>query len=192
MSAIEEPKYSVIEKSGDFELREYEPKIIAEVEVSGTMKKASNAGFRLIADYIFGNNTSQDGSAKKISMTAPVTMDSPKESKSEKISMTAPVNIEKTGKTWRVHFVMPSKYTLKTLPKPNNPAVKIRQIKGSKYAVIRFSGFAGDAKVAAKTADLKKWLADKNIKPVGEPELARYDPPWTLPFMRRNEVMIQY
>ena len=191
--AIEEPKYRVIEQSGDFKLRVYDPKIIAEVEVPGTLKQASSKGFRLIADYIFGNNTSQtgaisNGNSESISMTAPVTM----QAKSEKISMTAPVSMEDTGQTWRMHFVMPSQYTLATLPKPNNPAVTIRQIPGNKYAVIRFSGFAGKAKADKKTAELEKWLKSKNIKPIGQPELARYNPPWTLPFMRRNEVMIKY
>ena len=186
--AIEEPKYRVIEQSGAFELRVYDPKIIAEVEVSGTQKEASRAGFKLIAGYIFGGNTSRKGGNEEISMTAPVTM----KPESEKISMTAPVNMKQTGDKWRMHFVMPSEYTLATLPKPNNPAVTIRQVDGSKYAVIRFSGFAGKAKVEKKTTELKKWLESKNIKPIDEPELARYNPPWTLPFMRRNEVMMKY
>ncbi len=186
--AIEEPKYRVIEQSGAFELRVYDPKIIAEVEVSGTQKEASRAGFKLIAGYIFGGNTSRKGGNEEISMTAPVTM----QPESEKINMTAPVNMKQTGDKWRMHFVMPSEYTLATLPKPNNLAVTIRQVDGSKYAVIRFSGFAGKAKVEKKTTELKKWLESKNIKPIDEPELARYNPPWTLPFMRRNEVMMKY
>lgn len=188
--AIEEPKYRVIETSGDFELRVYDPKIIAEVEVSGTLKEASNKGFKLIADYIFGNNTSRSSidSNEKISMTAPVTM----QSNSEKISMTAPVNIVQKDEKWLMHFVMPSQYTLATLPKPNNTAVIIRKVDGAKYAVLRFSGLAGKAKADKKTADLKKWLESRNIKALGKPELARYNPPWTLPFMRRNELMIKY
>jgi SOUL heme-binding protein len=186
--AIEEPKYTVIEQSGAFELRAYSPKIVAETRVSGSLDKASSAGFRLIADYIFGNNTSRTGGSEKISMTAPVTM----EPKSEKISMTAPVSMEQTGGQWRVHFVMPSQYTLDTLPKPNNPAVTLREVPKSNYAVIRFSGLAGEDKVAAKTAELMAWLDGKGISPVGKPELARYNPPWTLPFLRRNEVMVAY
>ena len=121
-------------------------------------------------------------------MTAPVTM----EPKSENISMTAPVSMEQTGGQWRVHFVMPSQYTLDTLPKPNNPAVTLREVPTSNYAVIRFSGFAGEDKTASKTADLIAWLDSKGIIPVGNPELARYNPPWTLPFLRRNEVMVAY
>ncbi|MGB0848922.1 MAG: SOUL family heme-binding protein [Thiolinea sp.] len=186
--AIEEPKFSVTEQSGDFELRTYKPMIVAETFVSGAMDRASGAGFKLIADYIFGNNTSSAGGNAKISMTAPVTM----EPKSEKINMTAPVSMEQADGKWRVHFVMPSEYTMATLPKPNNPAVKIRQVPVRKYAVVRFSGFSGEAKLAKKTAELKAWLKAKGIQPRGKVEVARYDPPWTLPFMRRNEVMIPY
>ena len=186
--AIEEPKYTLIEKSGTFELRAYSPKIVAETFVSGSMDKASSAGFKLIADYIFGNNTSRNGGNQEISMTAPVTM----EPKSEKISMTAPVSMEQTAGQWRVHFVMPSEYTLDTLPKPNNPAVVLREVPASQYAVIVFSGFADEDKTASKTADLMAWLDSKGISAIGKPELARYNPPWTLPFFRRNEVMVAY
>jgi hypothetical protein len=186
--ATEEPSYTVIEQSGDFELRAYDPMIVAETQVSGPMDDASSTGFRLIADYIFGNNTSRAGGNEKISMTAPVTM----EPGSEKISMTAPVSIEQTGEQWRVHFVMPSQYKLDTLPKPNNPAVSLREVPASNYAVIRFSGLVGEKKRAAKTVELMKWLDSKGITPTGQPELARYNPPWTLPFLRRNEVMVAY
>ncbi len=186
--AIEEPKYTVLEKSGAFELRAYSSKIVAETLVSGSLDKASSAGFKLLADYIFGNNTSRTGGNEKISMTAPVTM----EPKSEKISMTAPVSMEQTGGQWRVYFVMPDQYTLDTLPKPNNPAVTLREVPASNYAVIRFSGFAGEEKSATKTAELIAWLDNKSIIPVAKPELARYNPPWTLPFLRRNEIMVAY
>ena len=186
--ATEEPEYMVIEKSGAFELRTYSPMIVAETLVSGSLDKASGSGFRLIADYIFGNNTSSSGLNEKISMTAPVTM----EPGSETIKMTAPVSMERTDAKWRVHFVMPSQYTLDTLPKPNNPAVTLREVPASNYAVIRFSGFAGEDKIARKTADLMAWLDSKSITPTGKPQLARYNPPWTLPFLRRNEVLVAY
>jgi DNA gyrase inhibitor GyrI len=100
--------------------------------------------------------------------------------------------MEKRNGNWRMHFVMPSQYTLNTLPTPNNPNVTLREIPASRYAVIKFSWFAGEAKVAKKTAELMAWLAKKNIKPTGKPELARYNPPWTPPFLRRNEVMVAY
>jgi hypothetical protein len=186
--AIEEPAYTVIEKSGSFELRRYDPMIVAETLVSGSMNDASGSGFRRIADYIFGNNTVRNGGSGKISMTAPVTM----AAQSKEISMTAPVTMERSAGKWRVHFVMPSEYTLDALPRPNNPAVKLREIPATNYAVIRFSGLAGENKVAAKTAELNAWLEGRGIEPLGNPELARYNPPWTLPFFRRNEVMIPY
>jgi hypothetical protein len=186
--AIEEPGYEVIEKSGDFELRAYGPMIVAETRVTGPMDDASSAGFRLIADYIFGNNTARAGGNAKISMTAPVTM----EPTPEKISMTAPVSMQQSGEQWRVHFVMPSRYTLETLPKPNNPAVELREVPASNFAVIRFSGLVGDKKRAAKEAELMHWLDSKGIQPIGQPQLARYNPPWTLPFLRRNEIMVAY
>lgn len=113
---------------------------MAETVVSGSLSEASSAAFRLIADYIFGNNTSPTGGNEKISMSAPVTI----EPKSEKISMTAPVTTEQAGEQWRMNFVMPSQYTLATLPKPNNSAVTLREVPASNYAVIRFSGFAGE------------------------------------------------
>ena len=186
--ATEEPRYTVIEQAGDLELRAYDPMIVAETQVSGPMDDASSAGFRLIADYIFGNNSLGAGGNEKISMTAPVTM----VPKSKKISMTAPVATRQSGEQWRIHFVMPSQYTLDTLPKPNNPAVRLREVPASKYAVIRFSGLVDDHKRIAKAAELMTWLDSKGIKPIGQPELARYNPPWTLPFLRRNEVMVAY
>ncbi len=186
--AVEEPKYTVLDSAAPFELRAYAPKIIAETVVSGDLDDASSAGFRRIADYIFGNNTAPAGGNEKISMTAPVTM----EATSEKISMTAPVTMEKTDGNWRMHFVMPSKYTLATLPKPNNPAVNLRELPSQRFAVIRFTWFAGEEKVAKKTAELLAWMQSKNITPIGKPELARYNAPWTPPFLRRNEVMILY
>lgn len=186
--ATEEPKYNLIQQSGDVELREYAPKIIAETVVSGDLDDASSKGFKRIADYIFGNNTAPAGGKEKIAMTAPVTM----EAQSEKISMTTPVTMQKTEGMRRMHFVMPSQYTMETIPKPNNPAVTLRQIPSQRYAVIRFSWFAGEDKVAKKTSELLTWMKDNNITPTGSPELARYNPPWTLPFLRRNEVMIAF
>ena len=185
--AIEEPNYTIIEQSGDYELRAYDAMIIAEVLVSGNMDEASGKGFRLIADFIFGNNTSRNGAEEKIQMTAPVTI----EPHSEKINMTKPVSIKEEGK-WRVHFVMPKKYSLESLPKPNNNDVKLREIPKLKYAVIRFSGFANEKKVAEKTTQLIYWMKNKGLSSDSAAQLARYNPPWTLPFLRRNELMIAY
>ena len=185
--ATEEPKYSLIEKDGAFEVRAYDSKLIAEVVLNGEMSDATSAGFRLLADYIFGNNTAPSGKSEKISMTAPVTV----ENRSEKIAMTAPVAIQSEQKGWRVWFVMPSHFSLATLPKPNNPLVVIKPIAAKRYAVVRFSGWVDDEKMQAKLKELSAWLAVKKLTSKGQPELARYNPPWTLPFLRRNEVMLE-
>jgi hypothetical protein len=184
--ASEEPKYTLLEKDQAFELRAYTPKIIAEVIVDGDMREASSKGFRLIADFIFGNNTAQSGKSEKISMTAPVSM----ELRAEKISMTVPVGVQQASDGWKVYFVMPSQYALETLPKPNNPLVSIKQIPSQKFAVVRFSGLVDEEKMANKVVELTHWIEIKKLKMIGGPELARYNPPWTLPFLRRNEVMI--
>ena len=186
--AYEEPKYQVIEKSGTFELRAYSPVIVAETLVDGSMDEAGKKGFRLIAGYIFGNNKSNLGGSEKISMTVPVVM----APKSEKISMTVPISMQGNAGKWRMYFVMPSKYTLDTLPVPNNSAVKLREVPAKNYAVLLFSGSSSEEKIAKKTEELLSWLQAKQIKPSGSPELARYNAPWTLPFLRRNEVMVEY
>lgn len=180
--AIEEPKFTVLEKTPPFELRLYAPMILAEVQVGGDLDEASSQGFRLIAGYIFGQNQL----SQKIDMTAPVAI----EQQSAKIAMTAPVSIESHSGQSTVSFVMPSEYTLETLPKPLNPKVQIRQIPQVKRAVIQFSGFYNSQKVAEKTLELEQWMQSMNLAPVGAPKFARYNPPWTLPFMRRNEIMI--
>lgn len=194
--ATEEPKYEVVFSEGDWEVRRYAPMLIAEAEVAGDMDEASNKGFRLIADYIFGNNQGSDAEQKsRIAMTAPVTV----EPQSAKISMTAPVTVEpqsadtdmKAAKRWRIQFVMPSQYTLETIPKPSNSAVKLRQVLGKHYAVHQYSGFNTLARVQQKTDELLQWAASKSLTITGTPQLARYNPPWTLPMFRRNEIMVE-
>ena len=191
--AIEEPSFKVIAKSGTFELRQYAPMLVAETTVDGDMDDAASTGFRRIADYIFGNNQVQAGtSSTKIAMTAPVTM----EPQSQKIAMTAPVALVPTenmgdSKQWRVHFVMPSQYNLNTIPKPKNPDVKLREIPGKLFAVNSFTGFNTQSRIQAKADELVVWIGQKNLKALGQTQLARYDPPWTLPMFRRNEVMVE-
>ena len=184
--ATEEPKYVLLEKSEPFELRAYAPLIVAEVKVDGDLDAASAQGFRLIAAYIFGKNQVSE----KIAMTVPVGIESSEQNKSAKIAMTAPVGIESNAGKWVVSFVMPAEYTMETIPKPLNSQVQLRQIPAVKKAVISFSGFYNDQKVAEKTLELEQWMKSKNLQNAGTPNFARYNPPWTLPFMRRNEVMI--
>ena len=195
--ATEEPNYTILSQTEDFELRRYDPQLVAQTWVTGDQDVASRQGFKTLADYIFGNNTAPSGESSKISMTAPVMMqpqndDTDNDGKSQKIAMTAPVSMQQEEGKWRIQFVMPSHYTLQTLPKPNNSEVTIAELPVQTYGVIKFSGLAGSEKVADKTEELKNWMQTQNLTMTGTPELARYNPPWTLPFMRRNEIMIRY
>ena len=193
--ATEEPNYTVLSQMDDFELRRYDKQLVAQTLVSGDQDSASREGFKVLADYIFGNNTAPTGGSSKISMTAPVTMqpnNKKSDGESQKIAMTAPVSMQQDDGKWRVQFTMPSKYTMQTLPKPNNPNITITEVPAQTYGVIKFSGLAGSKKVATKTEELQSWMQTQNLTITGEPELARYNPPWTLPFLRRNEVMIAY
>ena len=194
--AIEEPHYDVIVSQAPFELRHYAPTLIAQTIVEGDMDAASNKGFRLIADFIFGNNLAAGSEqAAKIAMTAPVTV----EPQSSKIAMTAPVTIEPqsdatsvaSAKQWRIHFVMPSQYTLANIPKPNNSAVTLREVPRKYFVVHRYSGFNTMARVQEKTDETLAWAKQQSLKVVGTPQLSRYDPPWTLPMFRRNEIMVE-
>jgi len=194
--AIEEPKYEVLLSDGPYEIRHYTSILIAETVVEGDMDEASNKGFRLIADFIFGNNQIADSlTSEKIAMTAPVTL----EPQSAKISMTAPVTVEpqskesdmQTAKLWRVNFVMPSRYSLATIPKPKNSAVNLREIPGKHYVVLKYSGFNSVSRVQSKVQETTEWALKRNFKVVGTPQLSRYDPPWTLPMFRRNEIMLE-
>ena len=189
--AIEEPKYEVRISQAPFELRHYPPTLIAQTIVEGDMDEASNKGFRLIADFIFGNNLATGSEqAAKIAMTAPVTV----EPQSSKIAMTAPVTIEAQSgsvQQWRVHFVMPSQYTLANIPKPKNSAVTLHELPSKYFVVHRYSGFNAEARVQEKTDESLAWAKQQSLKVVGTPQLSRYDPPWTLPMFRRNEIMVE-
>lgn len=202
--ATPEPNYTILEHVGNFERRLYDPRIIAKTVVTGAYDSASRQGFKRLADYIFGNNSKVEPANKnssksaKISMTAPVIMSPTHETAvnnseaNAKINMSVSVSMSQHNGNWLVAFVMPERYTLESIPKPNNPAVMLEQLPEQHYAVVTFYGLAGELKVAAKTLALQQWMADRELTPIAQPELARYNPPWTLPFKRRNEVMIAY
>lgn len=194
--AIEEPTYEVLLTDGPYEIRHYAPLLMAETLVEGDMDEASSKGFRLIADFIFGNNQAAGSTAsEKIAMTAPVTV----EPQSAKIAMTAPVTVEpqseganmQSAKQWRVNFVMPSRYTLSSIPKPKNSAVNLREVPSKHFVVYSYSGFNTVARVQSKTQEAMAWALQRNLKVIGTPQLSRYDPPWTLPMFRRNEIMVE-
>jgi effector-binding domain-containing protein len=182
VSNVEQAKYEVITSQGDIEIRLYPPMIVAEAEVTGDRKTAISEGFRIIADYIFGNNISK----KNVAMTAPVV-----QQQSEKIAMTAPVTQEGNQGKWKVRFVMPASYTMETLPKPNNDAVKLVEVPSKRFAVIRFSGMGGEASLRDHADELSNFITGKKLNAMSQPSYAFYNPPWTLPFLRRNEVMIE-
>ena len=186
LMATDEPEFKLILKEDKFEIREYAPKIIAQVEIFGDFDDASSKGFKILADFIFGNNTSNDGSSK-IEMTAPVEM----EPLSQKINMTKPVLAEGSDNNWIVSFIMPNEFTLETLPKPNNKSIKILSLPKEKYAVIVFSGLVRESSYYEKETLLNQFIEEKKLKTSGEIKIARYNPPWTLPFFRRNELMIK-
>ena len=177
----EEPRFRIVDKIGEIEVREYGPRLAAEVVVQGDEEDARSNGFRPLADYIFGNNTAKS----KIAMTAPVAQE-----RSEKIAMTAPVSQTRDGTGWRVRFFMPAKYTRETLPRPNNPAVQIVELPGETMAVLRFSNSRSTEAVAKQTATLLRGVEASRWLVAGTPVTWLYDPPWTLPFFRRNEVAV--
>ena len=181
-SNVEQAKYEVVQSQGNIQIRDYSPMIVAEAEVSGERKVAINQGFRIIADYIFGNNAPK----QNVAMTAPVI-----QQPSEKIAMTAPVTQEGAGNSWKVRFVMPANYTMDTLPKPTNDAVKLEKVPGKRFAVIRFSGMAGEESLKEHTDELNAFINDKKLNALSQATYAFFNPPWTLPFLRRNEVMIE-
>lgn len=186
LMATNEPEFKLTFKDNNFEIREYEPKILAQVTVKGNFNNASSKGFKVLADYIFGNNISIDGNSK-IDMTAPVIA----ETASKKIEMTAPVIAEGRDSEWLISFVMPKEYSLKTLPKPNNKNITITSLPKEKYAVIVFSGLVRESNYNEQIKLLKNFIISKNLKIIDQVQIARYNPPWTLPFFRRNELMIR-
>jgi SOUL heme-binding protein len=181
--ATEEPAYTAIVDDGAFQVREYPALTVAETRVEGDRGRASGAGFRILAGYIFGGNTRRES----IAMTAPVLQSPPS---GEKIAMTAPVSQTEVGDAWIVRFMMPSGYTLETLPKPDDPRVTLTVMPPARMAVVRFSGWANDREFQRKRAELEQWTAKRGLRTIGPASYAQYDDPWTAGPLRRNEVML--
>jgi hypothetical protein len=182
--AVETPKYEVLLHDGPFELRRYAGFLTASVRVTaGDYGRAMNAGFRPLADYIFGNNHASD----RISMTAPVTAG---RASCQKIPMTAPVTAQQSEDEYVVSFTMPSGYSADNLPRPNNAAVSIESVGAHLAAVARFGGYFSGTKASQAQAKLESWIGEQGLTAVGEPIVAQYDPPWKPGFARRNEIMV--
>ncbi len=180
MAETEQPKYTVEARSGDFEVRLYEPTIVAEVTVGGSRDAAVNEGFRILAGYIFGGNEP----SAKIAMTAPVTQQA-----GEKIAMTAPVTQAGSAGGWVVRFTMPASWSLQALPKPRDGRIRLVPVPERRMAAVRFSGLRTDARMASEAERVADFVRSRKLQPKGSPVYAYYDPPWTLPFLRRNEVL---
>jgi hypothetical protein len=181
--AIEEPAYQVTGKIGDVELREYAPYVVAEVQVTGSATEAGNKAFRILASYIFGKNKGQ----RKLAMTAPVMQSAVP----VKLEMTAPVMQCVAPGAYRVEFVLPAGTTLETAPDPLDQRIVLRQVQPMRVAAIRYSGFWSDANYNRHLAQLEEVLSAAGLAWTGEPIYARYNPPFTPWFLRRNEIWLQ-
>jgi hypothetical protein len=184
--SAEEAAYSVLQQQGDYELREYESLVVASTLVDSNFDEAGKQAFRRLFNYISGDNES----ARKIDMTAPVLATENRPADKEKIAMTAPVIREKVEQGWRFSFVLPASYTLATAPLPIDERVNLEQIPSRKVAAVQYSGRWNQARFDENTALLLQWIAEQQLESDSPPRVAGYDPPWTLPFLRRNEVLV--
>jgi len=201
----EEPKYTILHRQEGYEIREYDPAVIAEVVVEGPYRYAMNRGFNLLADYIFGNNRRRDSipmtkpvtAAERIPMTTPVMASESLPMTipvtiSEKVPMTAPVTeAPGPGDSWRVAFFAPSRYSLNTMPVPNNPAVHIKQLPKRKLAVLRFRGLATAQRVEKERENLRAMLARDSLHPLEPGTVARFDPPFVPALFMHNEIQVE-
>ncbi len=178
--AIEEPKFKVVHVYEDFEVRDYAPHLVAETTVKGSFTDAGDEGFRRLFEYISGKNAQR----ASIAMAAPVIQSG------QKIDMAAPVIQATSVGGFAIQFVMPAKWTLATLPVPEDHNVRVREVAPARFAAIRYSGFWSKDRYEVNLAKLRRGLLREHLTPDGEPIWARYDPPFMPWFIRRNEVLI--
>lgn len=180
----EQQPYEILRRFPEFQLRRYPAHLVAEVEVDSSFADAGNRAFRVLVAFISGRNSGQ----RKVAMTAPVVQ----EEASTRIAMTAPVLQESEGDSGRhvVAFVMPAEYALDTLPAPSDPRVKIREIPAHLAAAGRFSGRWSEEIYREQLAKLRAAVAKAGLEVTGPPRFARFNPPWTPWFLRRNEVVL--
>tara|TARA_B100000809_G_C15138968_1_gene532037 strand:- start:46 stop:681 length:636 start_codon:yes stop_codon:yes gene_type:complete len=180
--SAEEAKYTVVHTDDIFEVRSYDSHILAEVTVQSDFEDAGGDAFRPLFNYISGNNIN----SQKVSMTAPVSQ----QGAGQKISMTSPVSQTGNDDFWVVSFMMPSEYSLDTLPTPLNPNVSLRLVPARYIASVKYSGFWSQDRYQNHYSKLIEWVVDKNLMAVGEPVWARYNAPYTPWFLRRNEILL--
>lgn len=181
MSQVEMPLYQVNDKESSFEIRQYPPLKVAEVTLTGERKSAISDGFKILGSYLFGNNNT----SQRIAMTAPVIQQN-----SEELKDAEPVLQTKENDQWKIRFLIPKKYTLEDLPKPIDSRITILELPAQTYATVRFSGLSTQANLSKNLALLKEFMKAKALKAQSSPIYAYYNPPWTLPFLRRNEIWI--
>lgn len=180
--AVEEAKYTVTREEGRFELRRYDPHILAETTVGGDFEGAGNEAFGRLFKYISGNNEQQ----QKVAMTSPVGQ----EPTNEKIAMTSPVGQQKIDGKWLVSFMMPATFSLESTPEPQDPSVYIREVPARHIAAVRYSGFWSEKSYRRNLAMLLDWITKSGLSVSGEPIWARYNSPFIPWFLRRNEVLV--
>lgn len=182
ISSVDEAGYDVLKDNANIQIRQYKPLLTAQTEVEANYETASSKAFQRLFDYISGNNKAQ----QKIAMTAPVIQ----EKQAQEIAMTAPVFQEKSGKIWFMSFVLPADYTLTTAPIPLDSMIVLKEVPSKKVAVLTYTGFLSEHVIEEKANELKNWLTEQGYKSQSTPRSAGFDPPWTLPFLRRNEIHI--
>lgn len=179
---VEQAKYKVINKDRKCEIRDYESHVLAETVVDTSLEDAGNVAFGRLFSYISGKNKSRS----KIAMTAPVSQ----AAEPEKIEMTSPVVQQSAKGGWAVSFTMPASYTMETVPLPDDPAVKLRLVPACRMAAIRYSGTWSEKRYLRYLDELNKWIKEKGFTVLDKPVWARYNPPFTPWFLRRNEILI--
>lgn len=189
LMAYEEPEYKVIKEYDEFEIREYSSYLVAETEVKGEFEDAGNIAFKVLFDYISGNNLRKE----EIEMTIPVNQRNP-DLRGEEIEMTTPVSqstkLNSDGK-FVISFVLPSKYNLETAPLPKDSRVKINEIPARLVAVRKYSGTWSEDNYRENESLLLEEVDKNGLAIVGEPVYARYNPPFWPWFLRRNEVLVE-
>lgn len=175
--ATERPSFTVERRTADLEIRLYRPYLVAQTQVDGPLKAAGNEGFRRLAGYIFGGN----GTGQKIAMTAPVAM----------APLPQEVHLTQAAGGFRVQFMMPTQFTLDTLPPPRDGRVTLSAVPARRMAALAYRGNWSETRYAAHLEKLRAALAAEGLKAAGEPIWARYDPPFMPAFLRTNEIMIE-
>lgn len=183
ISSVETLEYSVLEEDENFTIRQYDQYWVARTIMPGDYKKSTSEGFNLLFAYISGKNSREE----KIAMTSPVLQ----RKEGEKIRMTSPVIQQKQGDGWMMEFVLPVRFKGKSPPQALDPQVSVVRVEGYRAAALLYSGSLNEEKYQQKTAELLDMVNKKGLQTISMPFSAGYNPPWTLPFFRRNEVLVK-